>query len=154
MKSILLAVVSLGALVGCDVLSGARAPAPGSQGDGGTSNTAMTRPMHETFFPIVAGAHSATDCNSCHGGFPSFKQFTCISCHDHAQMKTDTAHAGVTAGPHVMLAISDTGIGMNAERKEAIRKYKETKVPRGIFSIRSMSRKTTVPLAKPSSAVR
>jgi hypothetical protein len=47
------------------------------------------------FFPIAAGAHASTDCNGCHGGFATFKEFTCVSCHDHAQAATDMGHAGV-----------------------------------------------------------
>jgi hypothetical protein len=48
------------------------------------------------FFPIATGAHATTDCNSCHGGFASFKEFACTSCHDHAQAVTDPGHAGVS----------------------------------------------------------
>jgi len=97
MKTIVLVAAGLIALLGCDVLPGGRATSGGAAPPGGgVSNTAMTRPQHEMFFPIAAGAHSATDCNSCHGGFSSFKQFTCISCHDHAQTATDTSHAGVS----------------------------------------------------------
>lgn len=96
MRKIFLVSVVAGAALGCGALPGARPSGGGSQRDGGITNTAMTRPMHEMFFPVAVGAHSTTDCNSCHGGFPSFKQFTCISCHDHAQVTTDASHAGVT----------------------------------------------------------
>jgi len=68
----------------------------GTGSDGGVpTSTAMTRMTHEKYFPIASGPHEKSDCNSCHGGFSTFKQFTCTSCHDHAKDTTDTAHAGV-----------------------------------------------------------
>src|SRR5512143_3005050 len=67
---------------------------------GGGCNYApsMTVPTRDTHgdFPINTGAHVDSDCNACHGGFPSFKQFTCVSCHEHSQELTDPVHTGVT----------------------------------------------------------
>ena len=68
---------------------------PNGSSNGGAGNTAMTRTSHEQFFPIATGPHAMADCNSCHGGFSSFKEFTCVSCHDHEQTKTDAAHVGI-----------------------------------------------------------
>ncbi len=52
------------------------------------------------FFPANAGTpHASAQCNDCHGGFDSFKQFDCIHCHtgDHADAATVTGwHGGVT----------------------------------------------------------
>jgi hypothetical protein len=97
-KLILLAVV-IAAGAACDVLLLSKAKVGDGQGtasgSGSATNTALTRASHEMFFPINAGAHASTDCNGCHGGFATFKQFTCISCHDHEQATTDANHAGV-----------------------------------------------------------
>ncbi|HTT70978.1 MAG TPA: hypothetical protein VMG32_07110, partial [Anaeromyxobacteraceae bacterium] len=66
-------------------------------GQGGPSalnaNTALTPTTH-TFFPIATGVH-AVDCNTCHGGFSSFAEFTCFNCHAHDQATTDPIHTGV-----------------------------------------------------------
>jgi hypothetical protein len=94
-KIILPLAISLAAGLGCGVLTmpgSGGAPDPAS---GMPNNTAMTRDQHQALFPILAGAHATTDCNSCHGGFSSFKEFTCIGCHDHAQQPTDMGHVGV-----------------------------------------------------------
>jgi Zn finger protein HypA/HybF involved in hydrogenase expression len=56
----------------------------------------LTREQHGVFFPIGNGSfHAAQTCDDCHGGFSSFKQFTCQSCHAHA---TDVA-----AGRHTFI---------------------------------------------------
>jgi hypothetical protein len=55
--------------------------------------TVPTRDGHARFFPISTTAtpsHAAATCNDCHGGFDTFKQFTCLNCHDQA----------TTAGQH------------------------------------------------------
>ncbi len=61
-------------------------------------NTALDRDTHDPNFPINAGKHAALDCNDCHGEFDSFRDFTCIGCHDgaHDQDKTDPPHLGLT----------------------------------------------------------
>src|SRR6185503_11997637 len=80
---------------GCDFLMVPKATS-GARADGGATSTAMTRLSHEQYFPIGMGPHEKADCNSCHGGFASFKQFSCVSCHEHAQDVTDPVHKGVT----------------------------------------------------------
>ena len=62
--------------------------------------TAPTRDGHARFFPISASvsasappAHASATCNDCHGGFDTFKQFTCLNCHDQAT--TAGQHPGV-----------------------------------------------------------
>jgi hypothetical protein len=85
--------MALAALDGCQTLM----PASDVQGgtDGSTAgNGAVTRLTH-TFFPITTGAHGTADCNSCHGGFGTFKEFSCVTCHDHAQQVADTQHVAV-----------------------------------------------------------
>ena len=60
-------------------------------------NTAVTSATHAKF-PITSGVH-AVDCNTCHGGFATFRQFTCLNCHGHEQALTDELHRSlVTVG--------------------------------------------------------
>jgi len=56
---------------------------------------AMTADTHVAKFPITSGFHAGVDCNSCHGAFDTFTQFTCIGC--HLQAPTAAQHVGVTA---------------------------------------------------------
>jgi len=70
-------------LVGCGKIEPAPVP----------STTALTPQTHSAF-PIEAGPH-AVDCNTCHGDFPTFKQFTCLGCHTHDQAPTQTVHTGL-----------------------------------------------------------
>jgi len=58
-----------------------------------TVSSPMTRANHK--FPITTGPHAA-DCNTCHGGFSSFNQFTCFNCHGHEQPLTDSLHTSLT----------------------------------------------------------
>ena len=90
-------VLAFGGL-GCNFLMTPPSQQAGSA-DGGIDRVTlslMTRPMHETLFPIAAGVHEKSDCNSCHGGFATFKEFTCTSSGCHDQAKTDPGHATVT----------------------------------------------------------
>jgi hypothetical protein len=74
-----------GALFGCQVAQTQSAP----------WLTAMTTETHDPYFPIGIGAHAGTDCNVCHGGFDTFKEFDCLNgC--HARPDTEPNHAGVT----------------------------------------------------------
>ncbi len=66
---------------------------PEPNGDG--FGVPMTREQHEPLFPIVDGAHGGMDCAACHGGSPSFNDFTCMSCHDHNEEDTNTQHRAV-----------------------------------------------------------
>lgn len=51
---------------------------------------------HGTIFPIDSGAvHNRPDCDACHGGTSTFLEFTCVTCHEHAQAHTDSLHQGV-----------------------------------------------------------
>src|ERR1700674_4426737 len=77
-------------------------------GQGGNAsarpNTILESPTHAPFFPIPPGSKHALGsdspaitCNSCHGGSNSFKQFDCLSCHQHQDQATLTAgHHGVS----------------------------------------------------------
>ena len=75
---------------GRDVLGGA------AGGGAKPGSGALTRQTHEMLFPIQSGAHGNADCNSCHGGFPTFTMFSCIGCHEHTQPIIDPKHTGVT----------------------------------------------------------
>src|SRR5690242_10521921 len=58
----------------------------------------MTTPATHAF-GIASGPH-AVNCDSCHGAFASFKEFTCTGCHGHEKPVTDMLHASVPArGP-------------------------------------------------------
>lgn len=51
---------------------------------------------HGPYFPISAGdVHEGLDCQACHGGTSTFMEFTCVTCHDHAQNVTDPQHLGI-----------------------------------------------------------
>jgi len=65
-------------------------------GSTGPSVTALNYDTH-TGFPIASGAHERADCDTCHGDFNTFQQFTCVTCHEHAQEATDPIHVGVAA---------------------------------------------------------
>jgi hypothetical protein len=56
-------------------------------------NTSLTPATHRPF-PVATGVH-ATDCNTCHGPFPTFTEFTCFGCHAHDQAPTDLGHQAV-----------------------------------------------------------
>ncbi|MBN1209130.1 MAG: hypothetical protein JXB05_30005, partial [Myxococcaceae bacterium] len=58
------------------------------------SITASTYETHDAF-PIAEGLHAKVDCNTCHGDFDSFRQFTCLDCHDHSRETTDPRHMRV-----------------------------------------------------------
>src|SRR6266851_2973197 len=68
------------------------AAACGPGGNGSAQWNTMPNPAtHDSFFPIAAGSKHALGsdspaitCNSCHGGGNSFKQFDCLSCHQHS----------------------------------------------------------------------
>jgi hypothetical protein len=67
----------------------------GKLGLGPSRNTAVTPATH-TRFPIMTGPH-AVDCNTCHGDFATFSQFSCMSCHGHDnQTSTDQLHQSVS----------------------------------------------------------
>ena len=81
------------------------AAACGSRADGSAPwNTSLDATTHEAFFPIGPGSKHALGsdspaitCNSCHGGADSFKQFDCLSCHQHADQTALTGgHRGVS----------------------------------------------------------
>lgn len=52
-------------------------------------------PEGHIVFPVTAGTVHAMDCDVCHGGFETFKEFTCISCHEHSQEVLDPIHIGI-----------------------------------------------------------
>lgn len=49
------------------------------------------------YFPIYSGEHEGewSNCSDCHNNPSDYGQFTCISCHEHTQDKTDDQHDGV-----------------------------------------------------------
>lgn len=56
--------------------------------------TALTRDEH-TYFPVNTGdVHATAACNQCHTT-ASYKDFSCVNCHEHLQQTMDPAHAGV-----------------------------------------------------------
>jgi hypothetical protein len=74
-------------------------------GNNGTSTAGkgLTQDGH-TWFPISSGVHAigaatsdgAMVCASCHQpDAPSFKQFSCVGCHNHDQAATDLLHTGL-----------------------------------------------------------
>ena len=72
----------------------------------GLGNSGFTRASHK--FQIVSGPH-AVDCNTCHGDFQSFGQFTCFNCHGHEKLLTDMLHVSlVTRGT---ASLPDGGVG-------------------------------------------
>jgi hypothetical protein len=76
------------------------------QGAAAPANTALTPATHK--FPIVSGPHAA-DCNTCHGDFQSFSQFTCLNCHGHEKPLTDMLH--VSLARRGSAAVPDGGVG-------------------------------------------
>ncbi|MFZ5470871.1 MAG: hypothetical protein ACOZIN_15705 [Myxococcota bacterium] len=59
--------------------------------------TAVTPLTHEPYFPIATGTHAGIECNTCHGAFDSFIQFSCINCHAHQKPTVDPIHLGVVS---------------------------------------------------------
>jgi len=72
----------------------------------GLGNSGFTRTSHK--FQIVSGPH-AIDCNTCHGDFQSFGQFTCFNCHGHEKPLTDMLHVSLVT--HGTASLPDGGVG-------------------------------------------
>jgi hypothetical protein len=88
----LLFLATVGA-VGCAKVSGATDASAVTTATG----EALTRESHGMYFPIGSGSyHFAQTCDDCHGGFASFKQFTCQSCHAHATDVAAMRHTFIT----------------------------------------------------------
>ncbi|MCK6551062.1 hypothetical protein L6R52_34825 [Myxococcota bacterium] len=51
--------------------------------------------LHDVYFPITVGIHAGADCDTCHGAFDTFRNFTCFGCHEHDQAVTDPPHATI-----------------------------------------------------------
>jgi nitrate/TMAO reductase-like tetraheme cytochrome c subunit len=51
---------------------------------------------HDGWFPIYSGKHKAkwTTCTQCHTNSANYKDFTCLTCHEHAQTTMDAKHKG------------------------------------------------------------
>jgi hypothetical protein len=47
-----------------------------------------------SWFPIYSGKHLAkwTSCSQCHPSPSDFRQFTCLTCHEHNKTKMDDTH--------------------------------------------------------------
>ena len=69
-------------------------------------NSAVT-PANHMKFPIQSGVH-AVSCDTCHGNFASFSQFSCLNCHGHEQPLTDELHRSLVA---VGAGMADGGTG-------------------------------------------
>ncbi len=95
--STLLLVLTVAGSLGCNFLMPSQAGGSGGSSKSGSAavGTAMTREGHQNLLPIATGPHATADCNSCHGTFTTFKQFTCLSSGCHVQPMTDTAHVGI-----------------------------------------------------------
>lgn len=81
----------------------------------------VTRATHDPYFPINNGSHSTADCDACHGPFSTFTQFSCITCHEHDQTSTDSAHQSVpdySYGPDTCYNCHRTGDLMSREAHE------------------------------------
>lgn len=55
----------------------------------------LKKTWHDTYFPIVSGAHNGIACASCHGGSYNTAQLICTSCHTHSESATKKHHDGV-----------------------------------------------------------
>jgi Cytochrome c3 len=65
--------------------------------DASPTTGGLERESHGMFFPIGLGSyHVNQTCDDCHGGFDSFKQFTCQSCHAHAQDVAAMRHTSIS----------------------------------------------------------
>ncbi len=51
---------------------------------------------HDPWFPIYTGKHRGewTTCTQCHTNSANYREFTCLSCHEHNQTKMDDTHRG------------------------------------------------------------
>lgn len=58
--------------------------------------TTLSRSDHSLYFPIETGIHSGIDCITCHGDYDTFRQFTCLNCHEHDQSPMNGSHSNVT----------------------------------------------------------
>jgi predicted CXXCH cytochrome family protein len=50
------------------------------------------------FFPIYSGKHRGqwSNCSDCHQVSTDFRQFTCLSCHEHSQSSMNSTHRQVS----------------------------------------------------------
>ncbi len=53
---------------------------------------------HEQFFPIFSGSHSGVwnNCSDCHISPGNFRVFSCFTCHEHDQARTNDKHREVS----------------------------------------------------------
>lgn len=86
-----LAVLGLG-LTAC-VQQPAVVPRPNDVPGGRSISESPT--LHDRYFPITSGAHDGAECNTCHGDFDTFAEFSCFGCHDHDRGVTDPKHTAV-----------------------------------------------------------
>jgi hypothetical protein len=72
---------------GCDLLGGNSMPPQELE--------PLKAEDHDRFFPIVGGNHDGVACIECHAPEQqSFKEFSCVGCHEHEQELMDTTHNG------------------------------------------------------------
>ena len=62
-----------------------------------TSAEYVTWATHTDFFVAEGSVHELIDCNTCHGEFDTFKEFTCMSSGCHPQSETDAIHSGFSS---------------------------------------------------------
>jgi Zn finger protein HypA/HybF involved in hydrogenase expression len=83
------------AVSGCNKLVTAGSGDDGA--DASTTTGALTRESHGMYFPIGSGSYHPTEtCDDCHGGFATYTQYTCMSCHAHATDVAQTRHTFIT----------------------------------------------------------
>jgi hypothetical protein len=101
--------VSVLAVAACDVVREPEAP----------WLTAPSVDSHAQYFPLTGSVHDGIDCNTCHGGFTTFREFDCVTCHDARPTTPDMIHTGVvTAYQHASAACFQchpTGAGIMAD---------------------------------------
>jgi predicted CXXCH cytochrome family protein len=49
-------------------------------------------------FPITSGEHRNISCQECHPNKNNYREFTCLSCHEHSQDRMDRKHKGEVLG--------------------------------------------------------
>ncbi|NOX36231.1 MAG: hypothetical protein GXO78_01720 [Calditrichaeota bacterium] len=53
---------------------------------------------HDAYFPIFSGSHAGewSQCATCHIQEGDYKVFSCLTCHEHSQSRTDSEHDEVS----------------------------------------------------------
>jgi hypothetical protein len=81
------------------------------------ANTELTPDQHVVNFPITADPHNISDCNVCHGGTSSFRQFSCMNGTCHPADDTMNVHSNVLGYEYVPVgcyACHKTGVAQGS----------------------------------------